>query len=112
MHTPAIDAVYREALVLADQARGWFDTAGQARRVGLSAEAQAGFATESLRVTARLAAVMAWLIDGGRAPLPSWLAEPPPPLPAALAGTTGGQIALASRRLAARVTAMGGASPR
>ncbi len=112
MKNPSIDTLYREALVLADQARNWFDGAGQVARKGLAADAQAAFATESLRVTARLAAVMTWLIDGGKAVPPAWLGEPSPPLPAALAGTPGGQIALASRRLAVRVAAQETGMPR
>ena len=106
MDTKIIDALYREALLLADQARGWFDGAGRARREGLAAEAEAAFATESLRITARLAAAMAWLVDGGKGVPLALLGELPGPLPDALAGTPGGQIALASRALAARVAAL------
>ena len=106
-HDPAhLDALYRDALRLADQARGWFDGAGRTRRNSLDPAAQASVATESLRVTARLAAAMAWLVDGGRGAPPVWLGDPAPPLPAALAGTPGAAIAEGSRALAAGLAAL------
>ena len=107
-HDPAtIEAWYRETLRLADQARGWFDGAGRRHRAGLPLATQAEVAMESLRITARLAAAMAWLVDGGRGDPPSLLGEIPPPLPDALAHTPGGAVAVASRRLAATLAAQG-----
>lgn len=107
LNAATLDTLHREALTLADHARGWFDGSGRSRRNSLPPEAQAAIATESLRVTARLVAVMAWLVDGGTAAAPASLAEAEPPIPAALAGTPGEAIARASRSLAARVAASG-----
>lgn len=112
-----LEALYRQVVDLGDRARGWFDGPGQAFRAALPIEAQAEVAVESLGTTARLLAVMSWLLD----PLhetgtcPAFAVEDSlPELPAGspLAGTPGGEIARASRRLVgeARALAAGGAS--
>lgn len=117
----AIEALYRDAIDLADGARRWFDGPGLAWRAGLPPAAQAAVATESLAITARLMAIMAWLLDpahsgpdaAGRVLRPFILA-PPPPLPAAspLDGTPGADIARGSRQLVARVLELApGAAP-
>jgi hypothetical protein len=113
-HHHQMDTLYREAVDLADQARAWFDGPGMAWRGGLPVDAQAIVAIKSLGITARLMAVMAWLLDPAH--LTASAAAAPLALAsddnresaavAALAGTTGGIIAAASRRLAGRVTAM------
>lgn len=112
----AIDRLYSEAVALADEARGWFDGAGQHWRRQLPPASQALVATESLEVTSRLMAVMSWLLDpahghAGLAVRP-FIADTgiDRPLLPVLAGTPGGDIALASRQLAARVGALANSS--
>lgn len=57
-----VDQLYVEAMVLADEARGYFDVAAAADRVGLDPVTRVGFACESLKVTTRLMHVIAWLL--------------------------------------------------
>ncbi len=108
-------ALYDEAVMLADRARGWFDGPGQAWRRRLSPDNQALVAIESLGTTARLMAVMAWLLDPrgeaalGTAAAPAGLAEPGP-IAAVLQGVAGGEIAARSRDLAARTRALADAT--
>ena len=109
----AVEALYREAVVLGDRARAWFDGPGAGWRAGLPVDAQAQVATESLAVTSRLMAAMAWLLDPVHAadglPLPPFAAESADIAPpASLAGTPGGDIIVASRRLCARIAALTG----
>lgn len=106
-----IDTLYREAVDLADQAWVWFDGPGMAWRRGLPVDAQAAVAIESLAITARLMAVMAWLLDPAHltisaASAPLVLDPDDERGPAVLAGTIGGVITAASRRLAAKVAIM------
>lgn len=114
---PGFDSLYREAVQLADRARGWFDGPGQRWRAGLSPDDQAWVATESLAITARLIAVMAWLLDpangvrgtrfGAAAdtPMRPFTLMPEAQLPdgSPLDGQPGGEIARASRHLVARL---------
>ncbi|MCM8556618.1 DUF1465 family protein [Sphingomicrobium sediminis] len=57
-----VDALYTEAMVLADEARTYFDAAGRADRDALPPQARVGFACESLKVTTRIMHVVAWLL--------------------------------------------------
>lgn len=57
-----IDSLYVEAMVLADEARAYFDEGGRADRDALDPMARVGFSCESLKVTTRLMHVIAWLL--------------------------------------------------
>ena len=57
-----VDSLYVEAMVLADEARSYFDGAARADRGSLSPVDRVGFACESLKVTTRLMHVIAWLL--------------------------------------------------
>jgi regulator of CtrA degradation len=57
-----IDAFYTEAMLLADEARAYFDEAGRDARQMLDPFARVGFACESLKVTTRIMHIVAWLL--------------------------------------------------
>ena len=57
-----IDSLYVEAMVLADEARAYFDAHGRDDRQALDPLVRVGFACESLKVTTRLMQVIAWLM--------------------------------------------------
>lgn len=57
-----VDSLYIDAMLLADEARGYFDAAGRADRDMLPPLLRVGFSCESLRVTARLMHIIAWLL--------------------------------------------------
>jgi regulator of CtrA degradation len=57
-----IDSLYTEAMLLADEARSYFDDAGREDRSTLEPFARVGFACESLRVTTRIMHIVAWLL--------------------------------------------------
>lgn len=57
-----IDALYTEAMLLADEARAYFDVAGREERDSLDPFARVGFACESLKVTTRIMHIVAWLL--------------------------------------------------
>ena len=57
-----ISAFYTEAMLLADEARSYFDDAGRADRNSLDPMARVGFACESLKVTTRIMHIVAWLL--------------------------------------------------
>lgn len=57
-----IDSFYTEAMLLADEARSYFDEAGRADRDTLEPMARVGFACESLKVTTRIMHIVAWLL--------------------------------------------------
>lgn len=65
-HTPItsklVDSLYTEAMLLADEARGYFDTEGQAERAALDPVLRVAYSCESLRVTTRLMHVVSWLL--------------------------------------------------
>jgi regulator of CtrA degradation len=68
-----IDQLYVEAMVLADEARGYFDQAGRSDRDGLTPIERVAFSCESLKVTTRLMHIIAWLltqraVDAGEMP--------------------------------------------
>jgi len=57
-----IDSLYTEAMLLADEARSYFDDAGRDERQLLEPFARVGFACESLKVTTRIMHIVAWLL--------------------------------------------------
>ena len=57
-----IDSLYTEAMLLADEARSYFDDAGRDERQTLEPFARVGFACESLKVTTRIMHIVAWLL--------------------------------------------------
>jgi regulator of CtrA degradation len=57
-----VDSLYTEAMLLADEARSYFDVAGRDDRAGLEPFARVGFACESLKVTTRVMHIVAWLL--------------------------------------------------
>src|SRR3954454_15772318 len=57
-----IDSLYTEAMLLADEARSYFDHAGRADRSTLDPFVRVGFACESLKVTTRIMHIVAWLL--------------------------------------------------
>lgn len=69
-----IDSLYTEAMLLADEARSYFDDLGRDERQTLEPFARVGFACESLKVTTRIMHIVAWLltqraIESGEIPL-------------------------------------------
>ena len=62
MHRRLIDSLYVESMLLADEARGYFDEAGRADRESLDALSRVLFSCESMKVTTRLMHVIAWLL--------------------------------------------------
>lgn len=65
-HTPItpklVEGLYTEAMVLADEARSYFDQEGQSDREALDPLTRVAFSCESLKVTTRLMHVVAWLL--------------------------------------------------
>ena len=57
-----IDSLYTEAMLLADEARSYFDDVGRDERAALDPFARVGFACESLKVTTRIMHIVAWLL--------------------------------------------------
>src|SRR6185436_20461026 len=57
-----IDSLYTEAMLLADEARSYFDDVGRNERAMLDPFARVGFACESLKVTTRIMHIVAWLL--------------------------------------------------
>jgi regulator of CtrA degradation len=57
-----IDSLYTEAMLLADEARSYFDDAGRDDRSTLAPFARVGLACESLKVTTRIMHIVAWLL--------------------------------------------------
>ena len=66
IHRHLIDALYIEAMLLADEARSYFDEVGRAEREMLDPLVRVGFSCESLKVTTRLMHVIAWLLTAAR----------------------------------------------
>ena len=62
MQRRLIDSLYVEAMLLADEARAYFDEAGRAEREALDPLARVTFSCESLKVTTRLMHTIAWLL--------------------------------------------------
>lgn len=57
-----IDGLYMETMLLADEARGYFDQSGRVARDALDPLDRVVFSCESLKVTTRLMHVIAWLL--------------------------------------------------
>ena len=57
-----VDALYVEAMLLADEARAYFDDVGKGDRLLLEPFERVGFACESLKVTTRIMHIVAWLL--------------------------------------------------
>ena len=57
-----VRALYTEAMVLADEARAYFDRFAREGRDGLDPVTRVGFSCESLKVTTRLMHIIAWLL--------------------------------------------------
>ena len=57
-----IDSLYTEAMLLADEARSYFDEHGRGERLALDPIVRVGLSCESLKVTTRLMHVIAWLL--------------------------------------------------
>jgi regulator of CtrA degradation len=57
-----VDSLYVEAMLLADEARAYFDQHGREDRMGLDPLVRVGFSCESLKVTTRLMHIIAWLL--------------------------------------------------
>ena len=58
-----VDALYADAMALADRARAYFDKEGREDRMALDPLIRVGFSCESLKVTTRLMHVIAWLLN-------------------------------------------------
>jgi regulator of CtrA degradation len=57
-----VDSLYVEAMVLADEARAYFDKHGRDDRLDLDPVTRVAFSCESLKVTTRLMHIIAWLM--------------------------------------------------
>ena len=57
-----IDSLYTEAMLLADEARSYFDDAGREDRIMMEPFVRVSFACESLKVTTRIMHIVAWLL--------------------------------------------------
>ncbi len=57
-----VSALYVEAMLLADEARGYFDEFGREERDTLTPLIRVTFSCESLKVTTRLMHIIAWLL--------------------------------------------------
>jgi regulator of CtrA degradation len=57
-----VASLYTEAMLLADEARSYFDLNGRTDRDSLDPIDRVGFSCESLKVTTRLMHVIAWLL--------------------------------------------------
>ena len=62
IHRRLVDSLYTEAMLLADEARAYFDIVGRNDRQGLEALNRVAFSCESLKVTTRLMHIIAWLL--------------------------------------------------
>lgn len=62
LHPRLIDGCYVEAMLLADEARSYFDAGGRVEREVLEPMTRVAFSCESLKVTTRLMHVIAWLL--------------------------------------------------
>ncbi len=62
LHGRLVEALYREALALADEAQSYFDRAEHGDRRCADPLARITFSCESLKVTTRLTQVVAWLL--------------------------------------------------
>jgi regulator of CtrA degradation len=58
-----VDTLYVEAMVMADEARAYFDDAARSYHNGMDPLQRVSFSCESLKVTTRLMHVIAWLLS-------------------------------------------------
>ena len=111
-----VDSLYTEAMLLADEARAYFDEVGRDERSNLEPFARVGFACESLKVTTRIMHIVAWLLtqraiesgdvpqrDGRRVERRLGHAQDSDPLVVAQLPDTARKLILASSELYARV---------
>jgi regulator of CtrA degradation len=57
-----VDSFYTEAMLLADEARSYFDDSARDERMNLDPFVRVNFACESLKVTTRIMHIVAWLL--------------------------------------------------
>ena len=57
-----VNSLYTEAMLLADEARAYFDHQGRQDRESLDPVTRVGLSCESLKITTRLMHVLAWLL--------------------------------------------------
>ncbi|MGF1550487.1 MAG: DUF1465 family protein [Sphingomonadaceae bacterium] len=57
-----VDSLYVEAMLLADEARSYFDDGGREERRALAPADRVFFSCESLKLTTRLMHIIAWLL--------------------------------------------------
>ncbi|HEY9580118.1 MAG TPA: DUF1465 family protein [Rhizorhapis sp.] len=62
MSLKLLDSLYVEAMVMADEARAYFDQQGDRDREEMDIMLRVSFSCESLKVTSRLMHVIAWLL--------------------------------------------------
>lgn len=62
IHRRLADSLHVEAMLLADEARAYFDELGRSERDTLAPANRVAFSCESLKVTTRLMHVIAWLL--------------------------------------------------
>lgn len=62
LHRRLVESLYSEAMLLADEARAYFEQRGDQDRESLELSARIVFSCESLKVTTRLMQVIAWLM--------------------------------------------------
>ncbi len=75
-----IDSLYTEAMLLGDEARGYFDESCHAARDALPALDRVQFSVEALKITTRLMHIISWLltqraVDAGEITAQQALAE-------------------------------------
>ena len=103
--TRVVDALYTEAMLLADETRGYFDDTGRGDRDALPPRLRVEFACEALKGTTRLMQIVGWLlmrkaVYAGELPVAAGtgeirrLGEAPPLDPAAIA-----KLPMSARRL-------------
>lgn len=105
-----IDQLHVEAMVLADEARGYFDDFSREDRNTLTPLQRVGFSCESLKVTTRLMHVVAWLLSRRTNESQAPLGAAAPSDPAILEGLPedAKKIIAASEDLYARVERLDG----
>ncbi len=62
VHRRLVDSLYVEAMLLADEARAYFDDGGRGERSALDPMTRVVLSCESLKITTRLMHVIAWLL--------------------------------------------------
>ena len=62
LHRALQDALYAECMILADEARHYFDQSGRLEREALTSEYRISLSCESLKITTRLMHAIAWLL--------------------------------------------------